>query len=382
MGVRRYTIGDVKPYDGDSKSNAKNVTLSVNGKKLDHISKCIERTTDLKTLKNMSKSQTLNECYIDLTLNKLRELDDDRDAQNKYIIGRSKFLDEGYVNILIVKLKLEDNQNLDNNDFGYLNSLLNWSKNDIPVMPILQFENGVEQPDQIKRYMEFVEKMLSLRSSYDSVDNLAMSIPVYVPRRRIEKLFGLYDTVNPTFIAVDFNNGRIDSKPDGILDTVQAYFKDIKEEKTFFYGINVKPYKNGSSASSALDIQSVHWSLNAIGPTHQSARKAVILPTDWSAAGKVFDIDSISYSKFIDDRFLNPFIEWVDKSYQVTLHKDYSKNEKSTYSYLKRYNFQNTNTELTKVSDALIKGETEVINDVISKLPEELKGKLPSRRLA
>ena len=107
--MARYTISDVKTYEGDNMSDAKTVTLRVGGRKVDSLCKAVERTTDLKTLNGLGNG-IINECYIDLTLDKLRELDDDTDAQTAYIKSRSRFLDSDNLRIMVIKLKLEKDQ--------------------------------------------------------------------------------------------------------------------------------------------------------------------------------------------------------------------------------------------------------------------------------
>ena len=371
--MARYTISDVKTYEGDNMSDAKTVTLRVGGRKVDSLCKAVERTTDLKTLNGLGNG-IINECYIDLTLDKLRELDDDTDAQTAYIKSRSRFLDSDNLRIMVIKLKLEKDQRLNDLDYGYLMSLLDWSNNDLPLMPLLEFGEGVETPIQLQIYQDFVNQILERRFNYGRLSDIAMSIPLYYPRRRLEMLFESYHDIKPTFVAMDLSNKRVDSIPDGKYSTIKEYLSRDGIDNTFLYGINVKPCKNGGSSVSALDVQSIHWSFNATGPTHHKPVKRVIVPNDWSNAGRVFDKGELQYTRF-DDGNLGPFIEWVDGNYGFSFDVDYSKNERSTYSYLKRYNFINANRELMEVSESLRKGETEVVDHAFDRLPVGLRGK-------
>ena len=360
-----YTITGVKMYDGDRDSHAKNVVLKAKGKTVGNICKSIERTTDLTSLQNLG--DVINECYIDLTLNKLRELDSDVFAQSAYIKSRSRFLDQDHLRMLVIKLTVENGQKLNDQDYAYLLSLLKWRSNDLPLMPVLEFGEGVDTPIQIMEYEKFVKQMLELRTNYD-LDDIAMSIPLYLPRRNISKLFDTYADVKPTFIALDLDNKRIDSLPDGKYETIRAHFNSERIENTFIYGMNVKPYKNGGESTSALDVQSLHWAYNATGPTHHKFVKRQIISTDWSNAGRIFESGSLEYTHIKDNQLLD-FNEWAYTNYGFEFDQMYKKNTKSVYTYLKRYNYQKTNAKLAYLSQALNKGETETIDEAYDMLP-------------
>jgi hypothetical protein len=369
--VAKYRISNVSIVEGSPKfSSPRNVTIESNGHRLDHLSKCTERTTDVQTLKNTTDGKVLNECYIDLSLNKLRELDSDRSAQDQYILSRSKFLNNSLINVLMVKLRIEGEQTLVDADYEYLNSLLSWSRNDIYVMPLLEFEDK-KRIDRVKTYDLFVKKMLEEKKSWISDDmNIGMSIPQIYPRRNINDLFKLYSDEDPTFIAVDFNNSRMD-KPSDITGTILKHFNILNEEKFFMYGVNVKPYKRGVENTSAWDIYMVHGAFNAIGPTHSKPR-AMVLPGDWSNIGRIFDPDSIEY-RVIDDAHRDVFIDWISANYDVELNKDFKRNSKSLYPYLKRYNFQSTNDVLWKFSRAIRDSDDDYVRKMQDVIPDEMK---------
>ena len=369
--VVKYRIGNVSIVEGSPEfSSPRNVTLEANGHKLDHLSKCIERTTDTQTLKNTADGKVLNECYIDLSLNKLRELDSDRSAQDQYILNRSKFLNNNLINVLMVKLRIEGEQTLVDADYDYLNALLSWSRNDIYVMPLLEFEDK-SRTDRIEMYDSFVNRMLKEKKSWISDDvNIGVSIPQIYSRRKIEDLFKLYSDEDSTFIAVDFNNGRMD-KPSDITGTLLKHFNTLKEEKFFMYGVNVKPYKRGAENTSAWDIYMVHGAFNAIGPTHSKPR-TMVLPGDWSSIGRIFDPETVEY-KVIDDSHRDVFIKWMSDNYGIELDKDFKRNSKSLYPYLKRYNFQSSNDVLGEFSRAIRNNDDDYVRKMQDAVPDEMK---------
>lgn len=378
--VRKYEIANASIIDDYPSSFPRNVTLKVGGRSLNHISKCTERTTDFRTIDSIKDKTVLNECYIDLSLAKLRELDSNRSAQDQYIYSRSKFLDKGMVNVLMIKLRLEGNDALDDQDYEYLNALLSWKSNDIYVMPILEFDDK-NRLDMVDTYNEFVKKMLDEKDSWTSNINIGMSIPHIYPRRNIENLFDIYSDENPTFVAVDFNNSRMD-RPSDVTGTILRHFKNENEENIFLYGVNVKPYKRGAENTSAWDIYMVHGSFNAIGPTHSKPRP-MTLPGDWNNMGRIFDSELVEYHT-IDSNHRDLFIEWMGESYNLDIDMDFKKNEKSLYPYLKRYNFQYANEVLFDFSKAIDNNDTEYINDMIKVMPEEMKNvnimETPKRR--
>lgn len=321
-------------------------------------------------MENVPGKKVLNECYIDLTLSKLRELDSDREAQDRYILSRSKFLDRGMINIVVIKLRLEEGDALDEMDYGYLNSLLSWGRNDIYLMPILDFGKSIDRNYRISTYETFVTRMLDMKDSWmDNNINIGMSVPDFVPRRYIDSLFNFYNDCGATFIGVDFNNKRMD-KPSEVTGTILNHFARIGEEKTFLYGINVKPYKRGNDTS-AWDIYLTHGSFNAIGPTHTKAH-AISAPENWDNLGRIFDESNVSYQR-VDDSHRDSFINWVEERYGTRLDVDFKRNEKGLYTYLKRYNFERTNVVLGEFSDAIRNNDSDFVKMMRGHIPEEMR---------
>ena len=366
--------------DTDGGSSIKLSTLRVNGfKEVDLLCKCTERTTDTKTLGHTGE-KILNECYIDLTLDKLRELDDDRYAQDRYIMQRSRFLDRGMVYALVIKLRMPYGSEMEKADYDYLCSLLTWSRNDIFIMPILEFEGTADRKIMPSRYNSFTEKMLELKDSWTANADAAMGVPHYYSRRRIDDLFGIYERKgeDPRFVAVDYNNGRMD-KPGATAGTIIKHFKEGGIDDTFLYAVHVRPYRKAARTaediagiSDAWDMYMVNYMFNAVGPTH-SRPHSVRVELGWSNMGRLFDESRIKYLRLNrkDDRA--PFCEWIEDRYGIVLDDDPMKNP-SVYQYLRRYNFEKTNAALAETSEAIRKNDTDEIREFIAKsMPDEVK---------
>ena len=367
--VNSYEIIDVKKIDG---TRLKNVTLRTPMGSSKNISKSIERTTDLKTLSRTNKGDVINECYIDLTLDKLRDIDSDKYAQKEYILSRAKFLERNYLNVFIVKLMIGNNQKLVKADYEYLNNLLGWSMNSIYVMPTLEFDESIPREKHIPLYNTFMDNMLAVKKEFylDKI-NVGAMVPSFYPQRRIESLLDKYEMnrSDPIFIAVDFNNSRIDSRPGDVVNKIHAYLDGKGVEKTFLYGVNVKPYKKGETIASALDVHSVHMSFNSVGPTHSKPRKVQILSKDWASAGKIYQHYDYSYHRLDETSVRDEYIAWMEKSYGVELSIDPTKNG-SVYTSTKRYNFEHANKELFKISDAIKKNDKDALKDLFEHKPE------------
>lgn len=366
--VHRYEIRDVSVIDGYSSSFPRNVTLRVGNRSLNHLSKCTEVSTDLRTLEDTGDRKVLNECYVDLSLTRLRELDSNRAAQDQYLFSRSKFLDKDMVNVLVLKLYLEEDDVLDDQDYEYLNSILSWGCNDIYVMPLLEFR-GRARTDMVTIYNDFVERMLAEKASWAGDVNVGMSIPRMYPRRSIGDLFGIYSDEAPTFVAVDLDNSRM-VNPGDVTGAIMEHFQREHEENVFLYGVNVKPYRRNSADTSAWDIYMVHGAFNAIGPVHHRPDISS-LPPDWNGVGRMFDREDVGYHAMDSERF-GLFSEWMDEKYGMEV--VFGRNEVGQSLYLKRYNFQQTNNLLLEFSSAIREGDRDYVDRMVDLMPEEMRG--------
>lgn len=368
-----YSIKGTEIYEDGPSRKVTVPTIEANGKTLDRICKCTERTTDVATLKRID-GQILNECYIDLTLDKLRELDNDKDAQERYISTRARFTDgHGMINVLVVKVTLAANQKITDTDYDYLNSLLCWPRNDIFLMPTVSYSHDAKERPYSECYNEFVAEMLKKRESYTD-STLGIMIPSYYPRGMLDNLFdNVYKNSNAGgFVALDFNNTTLD-KPNGVVPYLGPLMKKEYDEKFFLYGVNVKPYRNKVDVSKAWDIGYASTMFNALGPVHTKPR-AVVLPSDWRGMGRAYDSEGIDYPKMDNKKVRDSFIEWIgdDNGYRIKLSDEFSENPSNLYKYLKRYNLEKTNGTLSLMSQAVRKNDEDVIKGIIDKRPKEI----------
>ncbi len=363
-----YTISDVRMYEGDRDTRARNVVLRANSRRVTGFGRSTENSTDIRTLRGTGDN-VINESYIDLTLDQLRILDGDPDAQEAYLRPRSRFPESDNLGLFVVRLQIGDGQRLEPSDHACLMSLLDRRRNDIPLMPLLHFGRSFETPDRIRLYGDFVRAMVETGRCHTRMDGIAMSIPAYIPSRRIGELFSLYDDIGPTFVAMDLGNRRVDSVPDGRYDAVMGRLGELDGERSFLYGINVKPHGDHGAAVPAMDIQSPHWSLNAVGPAHTGRFGAMPLGFSWEEAGRILDRRSAEYVP-MDVGRLPELNDWVRGVYGFRFGEDPGDNAFSAYPYIRRYNFTMANGMLAELSESLNRGETEMVDRLFDMLPE------------
>ncbi len=299
----------------------------------------------------------LNECYLDLSLSRIRELRD-RELQDRFILEQCSFRDQGLVNAVVIKLRLSASDQPDDSDYDILNSLLTWGDNDVYVMPLLEFGEGIDRVRMIERYEEFVSGMLETKRSWVKDDvNIGMSIPQLYPGNMTDDLFDLYGDENPTFVAVDLNNGCMD-RPDQAVDPILRHFGEIGEEDFFLYGVNVKPYRRGPEEVYAWDIHMIRNSFNAVGAMHPRLG-TVTTPLEADRTLRAFDPLDAKY-RILDDRCLEEVVGWTRDNYGV----DPGNSMIRLYPYLMRYNFEKANGFLYDLSEAVKKGDTDRIGCV------------------
>ncbi|MBR6910432.1 MAG: hypothetical protein IKN41_01070 [Candidatus Methanomethylophilaceae archaeon] len=365
--VKDYEIQGIHTIaNKEETSIVRNLTLKVgSNKSLTKMSRCLDRSTDKKTLD--ISGPILNECYIPLTLDKIRELDRDKEALDYYILSRAKYLDSGNINVLSIRLVLKPQEKIEKKDYEFINSLLTWSRNDIYLVPTLEFDGVIESSEKCNIYDTFVKQLLEDKKTWTNA-NSGIMIPSYYPRALVDNLFEMYKDEGSRFVAVDFDNKRMD-KPSQTIGTIVRHFNS-KDEGAFMYAVNLKPYKKGHTDESAWDIYAMHGTFNAIGPTHPKPRK-VVLPNDWRSAGRVFDANNVSYP-VLDENHRDCFFDWTEKNYHFRFEDDYSKNTSGVYNYLKRYNFNQINLLLSEFSKAIDKGETEFIDEMVAHIPPDM----------
>ncbi len=368
--VGRYDIGDVRTVQCGKDSILRNVRLKVGAASSDRISKCIESAVDVRTAETPECRGVLNECCLDTPLSFIRELSGDREAQYRCALSGSGFSDRSMANVLIVKLRVGENEALTDSDYAHLTSLLTCRGNDIYVMPLVEFD-GRSRTEKVECYNRFVRRMLEEKASWAGDINVGMSVPRMYPRSMIGDLFDIYSDERPTFVSVDLDNGRL-VRPGDLLGPVLGHFEREGEERFFLHALNAKPFERVEDRAPAWDVYLAHCSFNAIGPARSDAHLKALFD-GWERVNRVFDPETVSYC-VADERSRDRFMTWLDGNYDLGFRADFDRHRLALYPYLRRYNFQMSNGVLRDLSVAVCEGDEAFIRRMADAMPGEMKG--------
>lgn len=330
----------------------------------------VDSYTYKKTLeKALSEFDTLiNEIYLRMDLETLRRLDDDPEELKRYISRHSRFLlYDDLVNIFFIRLTLNEKDEIEKKDIEYLNGLLLYQLNDIYVMPILEFRGEIDKPKRIEIYNNFVKSLLQEKNTSRPDLRVAITVPAYYPRRRLDTLFSLFSDENkePTLVVVDFANQRpTDPSRIGIIPTVNNYFLENGVEKYFIYGLNVKPHKKGQFDPIAEEILLVESGFNAIGAAYKTGEVRVIIPPQkWEHLNKLFDRGDYKYHPLSEADRREELHSWMEQ--YLNFGVDFSEVRSTINRYVRQYNFYQLNFELSQLSEMVWKGDMDGIKSKV-----------------
>lgn len=92
---------------------------------------------------------------------------------------------------MTVRIRIGDNEGLEDADYDRINSLLTWLHNDIYLIPILDL-GGEDRARILSAYDTFVKRMLEAKDSWiDGNVMIGMTVPAMVSKSRITHLFDL-----------------------------------------------------------------------------------------------------------------------------------------------------------------------------------------------
>jgi hypothetical protein len=232
--------------------------------------------------------QSINEGYLVLTLEQLRELDHDPEKQDAYIRRQLRSPDAGRLNILFVNLVLGNGAVVTSKDVEYLNDLLMWGQNHLYVVPTVTFPDGVEPQARLDRYEGFVKDLLGVKNGTVSGKlRVGVTVPSFYGHGSVRGLlerYGKEDEV-PAFVAMDFQNSRVGKLSIGQkVAFVHRYFKtEEKTDRYFVYALRAKGRKRGECPAPAEDLATMLAGINAIGGPHNLAPGGGAYPFTWQA---------------------------------------------------------------------------------------------------
>ena len=369
--VNKYSINDTQVYDEEAFMRV--ATLSVNDKRQRTIAKSLDhRFVDRRVFNSITSSNNLiNEIYLNMDLDHLRAFSDDTGLFDSYVNSYSSFLTAGALNVLFINLKVGTNQ-LTSEDITCLNHILTWLKNDVYVMPTLQFD-GIDRRAEMDMYSAFVKDMIECKNSMVPGNlNLGINVPSYYRYKDLDKLFKLYDVENtePTFITVDFNRAGIDdTKRMGVVNTINRHFMEEGVEDYFLYGLNVRNYKKRQVNPVSDEMMIARSGFNAVGAPHYDPVKRVIPPTTkLIQLGVVFNRDDYCFHPLTEKQQMDRFLEWSsDLCYEFDIEGDLRTEAPKIRPVMKKYNLCMENQEFFDLSTAIRKSDSDVIKEKLKK---------------
>lgn len=370
-----YKIDQVELFQDEVFMRA--AAISSKGRCQTSIGRAVDKAIDKKVYNNHIPvlGDYINESYLNIDLQTLRAIDSDDERRARFIADNTKFLDKNLLNVFFVKLSVKDGERIEDSDIEYLTLMLTWQMNDIYVMPIIEFEGEMDRPSRVAAYGDFVRRMLEAKGRLVKGKlNVGASVPAYYSRKQLPALFELYgkEDFAPTFVTLDFANARIsDPKRLGIVQATMAYFDNAEEERYFLYGLGVKPYKRGEDRPAAEDMFLAESGFNAFGGPHgkKGIKRFIPKPETWEQLGKAFYRREYRYSDLADKAVREEALEWSSDKYGVSVDTPFEIFAPKAGPILKRFNFVNLNTELKELTEAVRKGDGDLIRDKMKGKP-------------
>lgn len=366
--VSNYVVGSPSYHEEDVFVRVVPLTAGIHSYSTLSLSMCKQYSLSSQT----SKINTINEIYLFMTLEKLRELDGDSDAHERFIRENSVNLYGGMLNICFINLQLTKGQKLNKKDIEYINSFLMWSKNDIYVLPTLTFKDEALSPeDRRNTYNAFVSELLNAKNNTTPKSSnlrIGITIPAFYSRSRLEDIFNLFSNENraPTFVAIDFENKRLSTSAiEQKITTTHRYYKEAKEEKYFIYGLRARGRKRGNVPTEAEDIGTLLSGMNAIGRIHQD-KQIKFVPQPFSLDSFI-GIDRTKYVYNHINQIKNNMTEFIgfleanNIDYNTFPGKLIPDKHKRLLPHYRNFSRLEFNKELDTLASEVIKNETREI---------------------
>ncbi len=326
--------------------------------------------------------RSINEGYLVLSLEQLRQLDHDPGKQDAYIRRQLRSPEAGRLNVLFVNLVLAKGASIGSNDIEYLNDLLMWDKNHLYVVPTVTFPDGLEPQARLDDYESFVKDLLKVKNGTVSGKlRIGVTIPSFYGHGSVRGLLNLFGDENdaPVFVAVDFQNSRV-----GKLSIAQKvafvhrYFKtEEKTDKYFVYALRAKGRKRGECPATAEDVATMLAGINAMGGPHNLAPGGGRYPFTWQALVGL-SRESHTYDRVVGSpKIRSAFLKYVKESTTVpppNFSVLAAEGDSKFVTHLRNFNRRMLNTEGSELS-------TEVSESDRSALKKRLGGK-PSVEIA
>jgi|GEM_PF-3547622 len=354
--------------------------FEVEGTRVQSLSRAVSKRLPHEFIRNIYLrriQKTFYEIFARIDLQHLREIDNNVEAQKKFIdsrfppnIAAENLVDGKLIPVIFLAIDFKVGDRILDSDIQYINNILTWGPNKIYLTPILIFEDSISYERRIEVYHDFITRLLVDKDTISSRIRAGVIIPGFYRATSVAKILELFNGQNesPAFVALDFERNRItSSRMIGKLSGIERFFKDSEgsEAKFFIYGFNPKPYKRGMEYAPAEDMGCFISGISAIGDNYRlNLNSKIFIPPieNIQQLPKLFYVDSYIYGRFennIRERFKR-FYENATGS-QFEEHPPLAKYSKYVY----RFNIFETSKEANLISTMLIRGETKELRQRI-----------------
>ncbi len=264
--------------------------------------------------------RAIAEYYVPLSLDKLREIDNDKEKLKDFLTSRLPRIKTGStINMLVVKLVVEGTQRITSSDIDYVWDMLQVSGNDILAPPLVAYPKGT--PNEMEEYSSVVKEFLQ-RASSAHHERMACSIPYSASRGDVADITSLFADVGPQVYVLDFGGKKpFDSAQEMIMSALfRIADRSAKESNRDFYlyALDVKPFKSGADTTVAENIMLAGAGFNAVGPRHTVppmkpevlARLAIMKPNPLDRT-KVFIQSDLGYHIISERGVKGSFTKWM-----------------------------------------------------------------------
>ena len=357
--------------------------LKVEGTSVQSLSRAVSKKLPQAFISNTYLGQmekTFYEIYARIDLQNLREIDNNVEAQKKFIdsrfppnIAAENLVDGKLIPLIFLAIDFKVGDRILDSDIQYINNILTWGPNKIYLTPILIFEDSVSYENRIEVYRDFINRLLVDKDTISSRIRPGVIIPGFYRMTKVAEILELFNGQNesPAFVALDFQRNRItSSRMIGALSEIERFFMDSEESeaKFFIYGFNPKPYKRGMESALAEDMGCFISGISAIGDNYRlNLDSKIFIPPieNVQQLPKLFNVDSYTYGRFqnnIRERFVS-FYENATRS-QFEERPPLAKYPRYVY----KFNVFETGREANLISTMLKRGEvTELRQRIESK---------------
>ena len=236
------------------------------------------------------------EVYVKVTLDQLREIDDDAELQTKFINRKLKPAD-GTVGLPIVRLCLKKGQQVKDKDIQYLCCLFPpppYLTAGVPFLfyyeyklddkghivldekgkPVPELREAALDPMNPQDYMDFAERFISQAGPSYSRE-LALGLPLNFTAMEVPRLLKAYRDYGAPLAIVDaFGGPTYDRYPEmralkGIGSKGKTYsLRELFGEDHAFYALDSKPYVGVKGDVAATHLLQLVGGYSSFGPRH------------------------------------------------------------------------------------------------------------------